>query len=108
MGVAVALATFLKFKGGRLGGVIGLNGAHHAKINYSNLDLPLKRKTPIFLNSGKADRLFPANISELSYQVLYDKEFTLFLQKENNLDQELRSTGMYTKMAAFFKEYMTG
>ena len=70
-GVAVALATFLKFKGGRLGGVVGLNGAHHARINFSNLDLPLKRKTPIFLNSGKADMLFPANISELSYQILY-------------------------------------
>ena len=85
-GVTIALATFLKFKGGRLGGVVGLNGAHHANINYSNLDMVLKRKTPIFLNSGKLDKLFPANISELSYKVLYNKAFTLFLQKENNLD----------------------
>ena len=43
-GCCIALASFLLYKRGRLGGVVGTGGAHKTKIDYkAEVDLPLKR-----------------------------------------------------------------
>ena len=43
-GCAVSVATFLLYQGGRLGGCVGLSGAHSTVIDYATeVDLPLKR-----------------------------------------------------------------
>lgn len=42
-GCAISIATFLLYKGGRLGGCVGLSGIHVAIIDYKKeVDLTLK------------------------------------------------------------------
>ena len=56
-GCSLSLATFLLLKEHQLGGVIGLSGMLALKIKdwEKEIDLPLKRKTPIFLYHGESD-----------------------------------------------------
>ena len=84
-----------------------LNGAHHAEIDFSKVDLELKKKTPIFISSGGADMLFPANVSELSYQVLKENGLNFLHHKEKDLDQNLKSIEMFKKLANFFESNMS-
>ena len=54
-GCAVTLATFLSYKKGPLGGIVGLIGVQSAEDQYDKIDLDMKRKTPILLYNGEED-----------------------------------------------------
>jgi len=55
-GCAISLATFLLYRQGRLGGCVGLSGAHSAIIDYEHeVDMPLKKQTKMFLYHGEDD-----------------------------------------------------
>ena len=73
-GCAIALATFLLFKDGQLGGVVGLSGTHGVPIDWDKqVDLELKRKTKIFLYHGEADPMLPLEIVKISYEIFKEK-----------------------------------
>ena len=55
-GCSLSLATFLTLKNHQLGGVVGLSGMLALKVkDWNEIDLDLKRKTPIFLYHGESD-----------------------------------------------------
>ena len=54
-GCVTTLATYLNFKGGILGGVLGASFAHVAKIDWTTVDLEAKKKTPLILYNGTKD-----------------------------------------------------
>ena len=52
-GCAISLASFLLYSEGRLGGCVGLSGSHSAIVDYNTeVNLPLKRQTKVFLYHG--------------------------------------------------------
>ena len=73
-GCAVSVATFLLYQSGRLGGCVGLSGAHSTVIDYATeVDLPLKRQTKVFLYHGEDDPLIAADLAALSYRELQEE-----------------------------------
>ena len=78
-GCAISLATFLLYPSGRLGGCVGLSGSHCANIDYeTEVDLPLKRQTKMFLYHGEDDPVIPADLAAMSYEEFreHDLDFT--------------------------------
>ena len=55
-GCATTLATYLNFKGGNLGGVIAASFAHVASIDWTQVDVDAKKKTPLLLYNGSKDQ----------------------------------------------------
>ena len=64
----ISLATFLQYKGGQLGGVVGLSGANCTHIKWDTIDIELKKKTKMFLYHGAADTLIPFQVAVKSYE----------------------------------------
>ena len=63
------MATFLTYKGGQLGGVAGLSGAHMTRINWeTEVNLEEKKKTKMFLYHGKSDPMITASVASSSYE----------------------------------------
>ena len=54
-GCVIALATYLRFEEGVLGGVIGASGSHVALQNTENINSTEKKKTPLLLYHGSKD-----------------------------------------------------
>jgi predicted esterase len=51
-GCGLALAVYLRFEGGPLGGVVGCHGSHISAIDWSKIDVKTKKETPILLYHG--------------------------------------------------------
>ena len=82
-GCAMSLATFLLYKEGRLGGVLGLCGNYVTTIDYdTEVDLPLKRQTKIFLYHGEDDTNIYTDAAMKSYEELKELklDFTFDLE----------------------------
>ena len=101
-GASVALAAFLQFKHGPLGGVVGLSGAHCADIAWSGLDLQKLRKTKMFLYHGEADSVLPASLAERSYQMFKEKRLDCAFETEPGLGHGV-SDELMQKLARFLK-----
>jgi predicted esterase len=54
-GCCVALATYLQFQDGKLGGVAGVSGLFCAEVAWPALDLDHLMKTPVMLYHGHND-----------------------------------------------------
>jgi predicted esterase len=46
-GASMAIAAFLNFKGGALGGLTGVSGCNCANIDWTKVDIETKKKTPM-------------------------------------------------------------
>lgn len=100
-GCAISLATFLLYSGGRLGGCVGLSGAHSATINYATeVDLPLKQQTKIFLYHGEADPLIAADMAAKSYEEFTQLGLDFTFEREPGLVHSL-SNEEIRKVKAF-------
>ena len=105
-GCAISIATFLLYQGGRLGGCVGLSGAHSTIIDYeTEVDLPLKRQTKMFLYHGEDDQVIGAANAEKSYLELTDHKLDFTFEKEPGLEHSL-SMEEIKKVSAFFKSQM--
>ena len=85
----ISLATFLQFKGGRLGGVVGLGGGIATDINLSRAMMELKRKTKVFLSNGSADPIVPAILAKKSYKFFKINKFNYTHRIEPGLDHDI-------------------
>jgi predicted esterase len=61
------MATYLRFKGGALGGVVGASGCHCSITDWSDVDVKIKKETPLFLYHGEDDPMIPIEFAKLSY-----------------------------------------
>jgi len=87
-GCAMSLATFLMYKEGRLGGVVGASGAQIAAIDWSSVDIEMKRNTPICLYHGSEDSILSTS-AQKSYQIyLKDKGIDYSFIEEEGLDHD--------------------
>jgi predicted esterase len=58
-GCCIALAAFLKYKGGVLGGVYGSCGVFCAVTDWSEIDIQTKKKTPVYIQNEFYDPSVP-------------------------------------------------
>ena len=72
-GCSMALATYLMLdKNIQLGGVIGCSGLQCDNVEWENIDIEAKKKTPIFLSHGKSDTVTPLSIAKMTYEAMKD------------------------------------
>ena len=81
-GCALSLATFLKYPK-KLGAVIGLSGMLALDIKKEEIDLELKKQTPIFLYHGERDNMIDVESAKMSYGLLdkYGLKYSLTTEK---------------------------
>lgn len=95
------------YGGGRLGGCVGLSGAHSAILDYANeINLPLKRQSKVFLYHGADDEVIAAETAEKSYEEFTSHGLDFTFEKEPGLGHSL-SMGEIRKVAAFLNGLMT-
>eukprot|EP00806_Schmidingerella_arcuata_P005005 Macronucleus_5544.p1 GENE.Macronucleus_5544~~Macronucleus_5544.p1 ORF type:complete len:169 (+),score=27.04 Macronucleus_5544:1-507(+) len=105
-GCAISLATFLLYRQGRLGGCVGLSGAHSAIIDYEHeVDMPLKKQTKMFLYHGEDDPVIAVETAQISYEEFTDHQLDFTFEKEPGLVHSL-SMGEIRKVAAFLNSLM--
>jgi predicted esterase len=83
-GVNVILASFLLYKGPALGGVFCSSGFFCAQINWGQVDMKEKNKTPIYLLHGENDVVIPEIYARASYQKLKSKGLEPNIQVERD------------------------
>jgi len=54
----------------QLGGVFALSGAHNATINWKDINIEAKKKTPLLLYNGTADEMIPIKLSRSTFDAL--------------------------------------
>ena len=83
----MALATFLLYRAGRLGGVVGTIGAQELDIDYATeVDLPLKRQTSMLLYHGESDPLIEPHTASKSYEEFTEHGLNFTFEQEPGLD----------------------
>ena len=106
-GCAISLATFLLYRGGKLGGCASLGGLHVLQADYvSEVDLPLKRQTKMFLYHGEDDPAVKVETSIKSYKEFEQHHLDFTFETEKGLGHEL-SLNSIKKLSIFFKSVMT-
>ena len=104
-GCAISLATFLLYPK-RLGGCVGLSGAHMLDLDYeTEVDLPLKRQTKMFLYHGEDDPVISAVSTAKSYKEFREHKLDFTFEQEPGLAHSL-SMPEIKKVSAFFKSVM--
>ena len=90
-GCCLSLATFLKLKDMQLGGVVGLSGMMALQIKDwdKELDLPLKRKTPMFLYHGESDPMIGCHDAAMSYDLFSKHKLSFEFHTERGLTHSL-------------------
>jgi len=106
-GCAISLATFLLYRAGRLGGCVGLSGGQSTIIDYdTEVDLPLKRQTKMFLYHGEDDEVIACENASKTYEEFHDLGLDFTFEKEAGLGHSL-SMGEIRKLATFFNTLMS-
>jgi predicted esterase len=67
-GASIALATFLQFSEGALGGLACYSGLMCTNIDWERVDLQLKKETPMFFYHGELDAMWPLDLAQRSYE----------------------------------------
>jgi phospholipase/carboxylesterase len=105
-GCSLALATYLCFDDGPLGGVVGCSGIHCANLEWSKVNIQAKRKTPVFLYHGLFDEIIISEYAHMSKELLQEKGLDhIELAIENELDHTV-SPEELGKISDFFHRHM--
>ena len=104
-GCALSLATFMQFKHGNLGGVLGLSGMHAYSLDLSEDQLIEKRKTPLFLYHGVRDPMVPWQNAKLTYLEFDRLGLNYDLRSEADLEHSL-SLKELGEVRKFLREHM--
>ncbi len=67
----MTLATFFLYPE-QLGGVIGLCAGNCAKVDFTKLDLPRKRQTPIWIYLAEKDHIVDFNKTKTGLTMLFE------------------------------------
>ena len=103
-GCAIALAAFLLYPDGRLGGCFGGSGSHALELDYaSEVNVELKKQSKIMLYSGENDPM--SEKGEDSYQELTEQGLNFTFEKEPGCGHGLTDIGK-TKIAIYLHEMM--
>jgi predicted esterase len=74
LGSCIAITTFLQLpKEIKLGGVFGFGGAIVSNIDWSKIDIPEKKKTPLFLTHCAGQRFMTGSYLDHSIKMLRNK-----------------------------------
>ena len=91
-GAVIALATFMLYKGGRLGGCVSCFGAHRVALDYANeVDLALKRQTKVLLYHGEADTNIKITEAMKSYEEFTTHQLDVEIEREPDLGHRFSS-----------------
>ena len=69
-GASIALSTFLQYADGPLGGLACYSGLMCANLDWTKVDINLKKETPMFFYHGERDAMWPLDLAQRSYDVL--------------------------------------
>lgn len=69
-GCSIALETYLQYAKGVLGGCFALRGVHLAVTDWSQIDLDLKKQTPVMLYHGDIDDTIEITFAKRNYHNL--------------------------------------
>lgn len=102
-GGSAAIATFLLYKSGQLGGCAVHSGAHLAIIDYANeVDLDLKRKTHMCLYHGEEDPTVTLNLTQRTFAIFDELKLNYSLTLEAELKHKISEKGV-----KHISEYLT-
>ena len=87
-GCALSLATFMKYPH-RLGAVIGLSGMLALDLQKEQIDMELKKKTPMFLYHGDRDQMIDIQAAQMSYSLLDKHGLNYSLTVEKGLEHSI-------------------
>ena len=106
-GCSLSLATFLMLKDHQLGGVVGLSGMLAMKIKdwEKEIDLELKRKTPIFIYHGESDPMIQWKHAQKTYTLLEKHGLDHQIQTEKGLEHSI-SLREIEELRGFFGKTM--
>ena len=91
---------------GVLGGVVGHSGAHSCKIDYaSEVDVEMKKKTPVWLYHGQDDPMIPCELAARSYAIFDELNIARKFRTEDGLEHSL-SMDSIKHLSAFFQANM--
>ena len=106
-GGTAAMATFLLYSGGRLGGCAVHSGANLAIIDYEKeVDLELKRQSEICMYHGEADPTVTLELSKRTFAIFDEHQLNYTLTTEPDLKHNLSKKGV-THLSKFLTEAMT-
>ena len=103
-GCAIALATFL-LSPYQLGGIVGLSGSQCADIDLDQVNIELKRKTPLLIYHGEADSVTRLDYSKFFYEQFDQNRFNWTLKVEKGLGHSI-STEELEVVKKFFWDLM--
>jgi phospholipase/carboxylesterase len=66
-GCGLALSVYLQYDDGPFGGVVGCHGSNVADIDWTKINLKIKKETPVLLYHGENDPYIPNDFAWLSY-----------------------------------------
>ena len=86
-GCSTALATWLLYNEGPLGGVVGCSGLYCSNIDLFDIEIKDKKRTPIQLYHGNCDEIYPVKYAAASYKKLEEAGLNhIELEVESMLD----------------------
>lgn len=80
-GATIALSAFLCYKGGALGGLTGISGCFCANIDWNEVNVEVKRKTPIGFWHDQQNWLLAPDFAKASYELMKNRQIDQYTFK---------------------------